>query len=166
MKVTTYASGSTPECSQLGYSEVPGVSGTGQILFAARLPDGVGLPAQLTSTGPEALVFTQSPSYAAELQRLAPAAPGTRWVGFVSAVTNYSTASGPQSVQLDVRYRTERGPDGSPFPGPVEGEFRVGGRAVSTAAPGLAPVVCGPSLTTLYDEDRPPQSTSTSSAPT
>jgi hypothetical protein len=52
-----------------------------------------------------------------------------------------------------VRYRTERGPDGSPFPGPVEGEFRVGGRAVSTAAPGSRPVVCGPSLTTLYDED-------------
>jgi hypothetical protein len=121
--------------------------------MGVRVQDEMVLPSSLTSTGPEALAFSQSPSYAAELQRLDPAEPGTRWHGFISAVTNYSTASGPQSVTLDLRLNLGRGAGGGPFPSPLEIELNVGMRAVSAAAPGSRAVVCGPSLRALYDED-------------
>jgi hypothetical protein len=150
--VVACASGSA-DCAPLGSSGVPAVSGTGQILLGLRVPDGVTVPSSFTSTGPEALAFSQSPSYAAELQRLDPAQPGTRWHGFISAVTNYATASGPQTVTLAFGLKLGRGAGGGPFPGSLESEMRLGGRAVHAAAPGSRPVACGPSLATLYDED-------------
>jgi hypothetical protein len=113
----------------------------------------VTVPSSFTSTGPEALAFSQSPSYAAELQRLEPAQPGTRWHGFISAVTNYATTSGPQTVTLAFALKLGRGAGGGPFPGSLESDMRLGGRAVHAAAPGSRPVACGPSLTTLHDED-------------
>jgi hypothetical protein len=150
--VVACASGSAG-CTHLGSSSVPAVSGTGQILLGLRVPDEVTVPSSFTSTGPEALAFGQSPSYAAELQRLDPAEPGTRWHGFISAVTNYATTSGPQSITLVFGLKLGRGAGGGPFPGSLESEMHLGGRAVHAAAPGSRPVACGPSLTTLYDED-------------
>jgi hypothetical protein len=146
------ASGST-DCASLGSSGIPALPGTGQVLVGLRLPSNVTIPSPFTSTEPEALAFTESPSYAAELQRLAPAAPGTRWVGFISAVANYATSTGPQAFTLELRHRLGRGADGSPFPSPLQTDLHIGARTVSAAAPGSRPVVCGPSLTTLFDED-------------
>lgn len=91
--VTACAS-SVPSCPELGHG--PPSSGLGQLLMGALVPWHVGTPTTFTSTGPEALVFRDSPSYAAELQRLAPAPPGFRWTGYLSAVTNYATDSGPR----------------------------------------------------------------------
>ena len=149
---TACASGSAG-CSNLGNSGAPALSGTGQILVAIRIQDTTSIPVPLTSTGPEALVFSPSPSYAAELQRLAPAAPGTHWIGLISQETNYSTTSGPQRFTLKIPYALTRGLDGAPFQGPIMSEGYVGGRVVTPAAPATRPVVCGPSLTSLYDED-------------
>ena len=151
------ASGSTG-CPSLGLSGIPALSGTGQVLVGVSLQDDASLPSSLTSTGPEALTFTRSPSYAAELQRLDPAAPGFRWVGFISAATSYSTTSGPQSFPLTLRYTLARGADGGPFPGPLQGKQIFGTRIVSAAAPATRPVVCGPSLQALFDEDPSPAS--------
>ncbi len=152
VKLVVCASGS-PGCPDGGYSQLPALDGTGQVLLGIRLQTSVSVPSSFTSTGPEALAFTRSPSYAAELQRLAPAAPGTRWIGFISAVTNYAFESGPQSFPVRLPYTLGRGADGSPFKGPVEGELRLGGRQVTAAFPGSRPVVCGPSLTAVFDED-------------
>jgi hypothetical protein len=152
LTLTVCASGSSGNCPP-GISGVPAVSGTGQILLGLRLPDQVTMPSSFTSTGPEALAFTESLSYAAELQRLDPAEPGTRWRGFISAVANYATASGPQSITLEPRLKLGRGADGGPFGNELLWEDRIGARAVHAAAPGSRPVVCGPSLTTIHDED-------------
>ena len=85
MTLTVCASGSTGCADSI--SNLPALPGTGQVLVGVRVQANVSVPA-FTSTGPEALTFTDSPSYAAELERLDPAAPGTHWVGFISAVTN------------------------------------------------------------------------------
>ena len=116
MKLTVCASGSTG-CND-GLSGLPALPGTGQILIGARVQADVSMPA-FTSSGPEALTFTESPSYAAELERLDPAAAGTHWIGFISAVTNYSATTGPQSIVIPLAYRLGQSTDGSPFPGAV-----------------------------------------------
>jgi hypothetical protein len=152
LTLTACASGSSGNCGP-GRSGVPAVSGTGQVLYGIRLPDQVTMPSSFTSTGPEALAFAESPSYAAELQRLDPAEPGTRWRGFISAVANYATGSGPQSITLEPRLTLGRGADGGPFGNQLVWEDLIGARAVHAAAPGSRPVVCGPSLGTIYDED-------------
>jgi hypothetical protein len=154
MSLTVCASGSTG-CPPT-FSGVPAIPGDGQVLIGVRLPANASLPSSLTSSGPEALAFTDSPSYAAELQRLDPADPGTRWVGFISAVTTYSNMTGPQSFPVTLPYALGQGADGAPFPGHLETEIIVGGRGVTPASPGSRPVVCGTSLKTVFDEDPSP----------
>jgi hypothetical protein len=139
-----------------GPSQTPAIPGNGQILIGARLQANVSLPSSFSSSGPEALAFTDSPTYAAELQRLDPAEPGTRWVGFISAVTNYSNVGGPQSFPLTLPFRLAQGADGSPFTGKFETEIFAGGRTVTDPSPASRPVVCGASLTTVFDEDPSP----------
>ena len=151
--LTVCASGSTGCVDSI--SNLPALPGTGQILVGVRVQANVSVPAFM-SPGPEALAFTDSPSYAAELERLDPAAPGTHWVGLISAVTNYSNTAGPQSVVVPLAYRLGQGADGSPFPGPLATEFVVGGRGVTAASPGSRPVSCGASLSTVFDEDPSP----------
>jgi hypothetical protein len=140
-------------CNDGGLSGLPVLTGTGQVLLGVRLQNAVTPPTSFTSAGPEALAFTQSPTYAAELQRLAPAPAGTRWVGYISAVTNYSGTSGQQNFPVLIAYKLGQGADGSPFQGPVATEVRGGGRQVTAAFPGTRPVVCGPGAPPLFDED-------------
>jgi hypothetical protein len=154
VKVTPCATGSTG-CPN-SFSQTPPIPGPLQVLLGVRLQENTSLPTSFTSSGPEALAFTESPSYAAELQRLDPAPPGTRWDGFISAVTTYSDMGGPQSFPLTLPYTLEQGADGSPFPGQLETKILVGGRGVTAASPGSRPVVCGDSLTAVFDEDPSP----------
>ena len=158
LAATICASGSGPSCSDLGNTGLPAVPGIGQVIVGLRVPIDVVPAATATSIGPEALAFSQSPSFAAELERLAPAPPGSRWVGYISAVTSYSSTSGPQSSLLEIFSKLPQGVNGSPFASPVTTSLTVGGRAVTPAAPGTRPVVCGPSLTTPFDEDPSPTS--------
>ena len=152
-KFALCASGSTG-CASLGTSGTPAVTGAGQILLGVRVPDTTSVPSSFTSAGPEALTFTQSPSYAAEARtaRGRGPGPGAHWVGFVSAVVDYAADGPGQSLVLALPHALRPGADGSPFPGPFTTRALVGARAVSAVAPASRPVVCGPSLTQAYDE--------------
>ena len=115
---TACASGSSG-CDDLGYSQIQAFPGTGQILIGALVPARVGLPATFTSTGPEALAFSQSPSYTSELQRLAPGGPGYRWAGYISAVTSYAPESGPQALSVLLALSARAGRRRQPLQGPA-----------------------------------------------
>ena len=143
-------------CSALGASGMPALSLTAQVLIGLQLPSAVTPPASFTSTGLEALPFAQSPTYAAELQRLAPAPAGARWVGYISAVIDYADNGGPQTLRVAITDTLGQGDDGSPFRGPLAFDVRIGARMVTAAFPGTRPVACGPSLTTAFDEDPDP----------
>ena len=106
-------------CSALGASGMPALSSTSQVLIGLQLPSAVTPPASFTSTGLEALPFAQSPTYAAELQRLAPAPAGARWVGYISAVIDYADNGGPQTLPVAITDTLGQGDDGSPFRGPL-----------------------------------------------
>ncbi len=158
LNFTVCASGTVAgSCADKGTSGSNAVTGTGQVVIGIQVPSAVGLPASFTSTGPEALAFADSPSYAAELQRLAPAPSGRKWVGYLSAVTNYSDTSGPQSAPVTLPLTLGQGPDGSPFVGPVSATIVLGGRMVTAPSPGTRSVVClDPDLTKPFLEGTSP----------
>ena len=148
--VTACASNS-PGCPEIGNG--PPNPGSVQILIGVLLPSTrVGLPSAFTSSGPEALAFSESPSYTAELQRLSPAPPGLRWAGYISAVTNY-TAEGPQAFSAPLHLKLGQDAAGGPFAGPLAADLLSGGREVTPTSPGTRPVSCGPSLFTVFDDD-------------
>ena len=149
LNFTVCASGTVAgSCADKGTSGSAAVTGSGQVQVGIQVPAAVGLPASFTLTGPEALLFNDSPSYAAELQRLTPAPAGRKWAGYLSAVTNYSDTSGPQSAPVTLSLTLGQGPDGSPFVGPLAATIVLGGRMVTAASPGTRPVVClDPDLT-------------------
>ena len=177
LNFTICASGTVAgSCADKGTSGANAATGAGQVQVGIQVPADVGLPASFTSTGPEALLFNDSPSYAAELQRLTPAPAGRKWVGYLSAVTNYSDTSGPQNAPVSLNLTLGQGQDGSPFVGPLSATIVLGGRQVVAASPGTRPVVClspditkpflegtGPSLTlnTCSDATATPPSTTT-----
>ncbi len=76
----------------------------------------IGLPATFTSTGPEALVFTGEPELHERAAAPGPGEPGLRWAGYISAVTNYATDSGPQALSASLALAPRQGADGSPAP--------------------------------------------------
>jgi hypothetical protein len=149
-EIVLCASGSTG-CGN-GTSGLIAVDGAGQLLVGIRTPVGLAAPATLTSASGPAVTLTASPTYTAELQRLAPASPGTRWSGYISQTLTYTTG-GPQKVTLKLVYPLIRGADGSPFQGPVQAEIRNGSRLVTPTAPEARPVTCGSSLTTVNNQD-------------
>jgi hypothetical protein len=151
IQFTACASGS-PGCKGFGFSGAPAVTGRGQILVGAQVPRNTRLPASLTSS----VTFSESPSYAAELQRLSPAPAGATWRGFISLPINYDAMSSAQSFTVRLLYALQRAPDGAPYTGPFETTYVVGGRTVTATAPPERPVSCGPSLRTLYDDDPSP----------
>ena len=152
LNFTVCASGTVAgSCADKGASGSNAATGTGQVVVGIQVPTSAGLPATFTSTGPEALAFADSPSYAAELQRLAPAPAGQKWAGYLSAVTNYQSSGGPQSAPVSLVLTLGQGPDGSPFVGPLSPTIVLGGRQVTADSPGTRPVTCGgPALTSIF----------------
>lgn len=144
LNFTVCASGTVAgSCADKGASAFVALPGTGQLLIGIQVPASAGLPASFTSSGPEAIGFSDSPSYAAELQRLSPAPAGRKWVGYLSAVTNYSDAAGSQqSFPVTLSLTLGQGTDGSPFVGPLAPTIVLGGRQVTAALLGTRPVVC------------------------
>ena len=113
------------------------------------MPESVTVPTSFTSTGPEALAFAESASYESELQRLAPAQAGRRWVGYITPTAfTYSDTSGPQTFAVQLPIKLPQGPDGSPFAGPFAETVFVGARGVSASFPATRPVACGTALAT------------------
>ena len=149
--VNVCASGST-SCGN-GLSGLTAIDGSGQLLVGLRTRDDVELPASLPRVGSPPLTFAASPTYTAELQRLSPAAAGTRWAGYISPTLTYSTTSGPQSISFKVVEALRRGADGSPFKGPIFTDVVVGARLVTPTAPEGRPVTCGSALTTVNQQD-------------
>ena len=144
------ASGST-NCGN-GFSGLTAIDGSGQLLVGLRARDDVELPASLPRVGP-VMTFAASPTYTAELQRLSPAATGTRWAGYISPTLTYSTTSGAQSLSFKIVEALRRGADGSPFKGPIFTNVVVGARLVTPTAPEGRPVTCGSALTTVNQQD-------------
>jgi hypothetical protein len=155
LNFTICASGTVAgSCADTGTSGSPAVPGSGQVQVGIQVPAAVGLPASFTSTGPEALLFNDSPTYAAELQRLTPAPAGRKWVGYLSAVTTYSDTTGPQSAPVSLNLTLGQGQDGSPFVGPLAATIVLGGRQVIAQSPGTRPVVClSPDITMQFVEN-------------
>src|SRR5207342_1388015 len=76
------------------------------------------------------------------------------WVGYLSAVTNYSDTSGPQNAPVSVNLTLGQGQDGSPFVGPLAATIVLGGRQVIAQSPGTRPVVClSPDITKQFVEN-------------
>lgn len=151
------ASGST-NCANNGNSNVPATiftSATGQVLLGYRLSTGAVAPATLTSAQ-GVLVFTQSPSFTSELERLGPAPAGQRWVGYISNTQQYSKTAQIQADTVTSDFELTQAADGGPFPTPLAIATVVGSRTVNGAFSASRPVVCGNSLTTLFNEDTSP----------
>jgi hypothetical protein len=114
-----------------------------QVLLGYRVPAGTGAPAAFTA---ELLTFTRNPTYASELQRHAPAAAGSEWVGYASNAFNYDPRNSAQDIRFvaEVPFELPRSPDGAPFGGPFRYRPVVGVRFVGNDP--ASPVRCGANL--------------------
>jgi uncharacterized protein YceK len=148
-----------PGCVDLGNSaSAAGAAGDpvdSQLLFGMRVPVGASVPDTASATPTPAppaagtIVFRRSPSYEAQLQALAPAPAGSRWVGYLS--DTYSFSDGPddtpsQSVPVAVDLGLPRPSDGGPFVGPFALRAVAGVRIVSNEMPAGRAVDCGADL--------------------
>lgn len=129
-------------------------TGVGQVLLGFRVPTASQPPDAFDSSDPAGVVrFAVSPSLTAELERLAPAGAGRRWVGYLSDPISYTAGSGPQAFTATAPFTLLQGPDGSPFPRPFRYQVVVGSRlSQGTLAPGR-PVVCGPAALDAVSPD-------------
>ena len=110
-----------------------------QLLAGYRVPEAADTPGSFPSASGPATTFRSSSSYTSELQRLAPAPAGEKWVGYISDKLNLAaTTTDPDRITLAPDFDMPQGAAGSPFP------FRtvVGMRDDSTLTNGTRPVVC------------------------
>jgi hypothetical protein len=133
------AVGST--CTDLGNSGGNALNDTGQAMLGYRIPVAGVEPATFTSVD-TTVIMNENASYAAELQRLLPAPPGQKWVGYVSQPQTFN-AAGVTTTQFQPEFKLGQGADGSPFQGPFNFRAVTGIRAVSITALATRPVVCG-----------------------
>ncbi len=121
-----------------------------QLLAGYRVPSGSQGPPSFAADGPAdtTLTFTRSASLTSELERLAPAGSGLRWIGYLSISFEYDgdVDNLPAGNQLGLApaFTLPQGPGGAPFQGPFVYRATIGMRV----AQGDAPVNCGTSLTT------------------
>ena len=130
-------------------------AGTLQLLIAYRIPTNSTAPDAITTTNPgggSAVTFTQSSSYASELESGSPAPSGQKWVGYVSTVQGYTEASASQYFTVAPNFTLQQEADGSPFTGPFNYRVAAGFRRVNGGSPASRPVDCGSSLTTIQNE--------------
>jgi hypothetical protein len=129
-------------------------AGSLQLLIAYRIPTPVTAPDAITTTNPgggSAITFSQSPSFTSELQRLAPAGSGQRWVGYLSSATGYNQATN-QYFTVAPQFTLQRSDGGSAFEGPFNYRVTVGLRRVNGTFPASRPVTCGSSLTSIGND--------------
>jgi len=122
-------------------------TGIGQALLGFRIPAASEPPASFSSSDPAGVVaFSQDPGFTAELERLAPAGPGRRWVGYLSNPLSYTANGGPQRFTATARFTLLQGPDGAPFPRPFHYRVVAGSRISQGNLSPARPVVCGSAL--------------------
>ncbi|MCU0307667.1 MAG: hypothetical protein MUE51_07845 [Thermoleophilia bacterium] len=144
--LTVCASGSVgcPEgSSNSGQKALAG--NLGQVLVGFRIPEAAVPPAGFTSTNGVA-VFAPSPTYTAELERLAPAGAGRKWAGYISSTQSYAAPPSPQAFTVQPEFGLGRGADGTPFTTPFPYRAVVGARLVQNSLTPERPVVCGATL--------------------
>ncbi len=153
LRVCASGPGAT-QCPEKGNIGADATSGSRQLLLGAQIPGDVSAPATLVSDAPQPVTLSQSPGYAAELQRLQPAPRGRRWVGWMSPAVTYAAANAAQqSMLVGADLRLAARPDGSPYPFPtVTAIWVVGVRNVAGDAPADRPVACGGSLTRAFQD--------------
>jgi len=134
----------TAGCPDQGNSHQGAENGQVQLLLGYRIPTGAAPPANVASAD-GALIFAASPDYAAELQRLAPAPAGERWVGFLSGTVAYQKAAAAQSMVVSGDFGLPD--DADPYAGPFTYRPVVGVRGVTAQSPAARPVRCYTSLT-------------------
>ena len=98
-----------------------------QLLMGYRLPSNSAPPESIAATD-VALTLSRSTSYTAELEALAPAPAGQRWVGYISPPFVYDALQTDQSATIVARILLSRGADGKPFPAPFRYRTVVGYR--------------------------------------
>jgi hypothetical protein len=130
-----------------------------RVPLAATPPNSI----SVTSTDPPGtLTLTPSPSYTSELQRLAAAPSGRKWVGYISSDVPTTSQNGGSLHTATANFGLGRGSNGSPFVGPFAYLIAIGVRGPTTAgAQAPTTVLCGSSLDTWNDD----QSTICSDSP-
>ena len=160
----TACASNTTTCANKGNSDSTAQPGPAQALVALQVPESVTLPAGFTSTGPEALAFAESASYESELQRLAPAAAGRRWVGYITPTAfNYSDTSGRRPSRCNSPSSSLRAPTAAPSSGGFANTVLVGARGAA-GVPGHAPRGLRPRPHEAFDEDPARRRTMSSSS--
>ena len=147
---------------------------TVQVLLGYRVPLGSDAPAAFSTDsepGPTPLTFTSNPGYASELQRLSPAPPGQRWIGYVSTAFDYDVdpdAAASHRITVSPEFSLPRGADGSPFQGPFQWRQVAGARISDDPGEAARAVNCDTDLDGLFDDticaDAPSPGTLASSA--
>lgn len=142
----------TPGC-ELGNSALASnATSTGQVLLGLEVDASAVLaPAIQTDLIPGASQpFVASPSYTAELTRLAPPAPGRKWAGYISDARTYTPGA---AVTLRVPVIRALPADGSPRSAGFDFRWTIGSRGVLPDVPASRPVSCGASLTGVDLDD-------------
>lgn len=152
--VTQLCRGGTSGCADDGngnFNPDPGVDVTAQVLIGYRVSAGSAAPGSLRffdddGQGPE---FLPSPSYTAELQRLAPAPAGQQWFGYVGTPFTYPASLPARSIFT--KFGLPAPADGSPV---SDYAFLVvaGYRGVEAGDDTGRPIACGASLFQLSGE--------------
>jgi hypothetical protein len=96
-----------PNCTASG--------GVDQLLMGYRVPSSAEAPESFTSTSGVPATFHKSSSYSDELERLAPAATGETWVGYISDPLEVPAATGHQKVSVAPGFGVPSSAAGSPF---------------------------------------------------
>lgn len=140
--VTVCAQQDGSSCPRLVDSQVVVTSAPGQMLVAIQVDAGWPTPETFTAQGTTVPVFRRSPSYTAELQRLAPAPAGRQWHGYISDQHVFTPGS---TGSFLFTFDRPAPADGSPRPRITTLDFIAGARLSGGASTGLAsrPVFCG-----------------------
>ena len=120
-----------------------GFDGLGQVLVGFRVPDGTDAPASFPSATQD-VFFNSSPSYTAALNSRFPAAPGSRWFGYISTpkLFDLTNASGLET-SFSPEFTLPPQPGGEPFAGPFPWRAVIGLRPLNDEDDAGQPVTCG-----------------------
>jgi RTX calcium-binding nonapeptide repeat (4 copies) len=126
-------------CPSKGNSDTKTTSGGFQVMLGYRVPEATTSPQSFNTVAGQFLAFSRDQSYASELERLLPAGPGQRWVGYRTATLG-ATPSSP-TFTVSPGFSLRQGENGAPFAGPFEYRVVSGARVVPSTP--NAAVDCG-----------------------
>ena len=139
----------TPGCGLGSTNLESNTTGAGQVLLGLNVDSRFVPPATFKTNFPDSQPFTASPSYTAELTRLAPPDAGRKWAGYISDARTYTPG---KEVTARVPIVRPLLPDGSPSASFFGFTYVIGSRGViEPDSPATRAVTCGTDLTTAAD---------------